>query len=87
MCAAGTLTARPAAPLWWALVVLLVLAGCKGLEAGAASGGCLSGEAAGSNAPPASARAGSTGTLAAPKGLTHFEFSAPPNTNFALCVW
>jgi hypothetical protein len=62
-----------------AAAVLLLLAGCKGLEAGAATGGCLAGEAAGSNA--------TTGTLAAPKGVFRFEFSAPPGTNFALCVW
>jgi hypothetical protein len=61
-------------------VLLLLLAGCKGIEGGASTGGCIAGEAAASNAP-------TTGTLAAPKGLTTFNFSAPPGTNFALCVW
>jgi hypothetical protein len=73
-------TEKPINRLWKITAVLLLLTGCKGLEAGAATGGCLSGEAAASNTP-------ATGTLAAPKGLTRFEFSAPPGTNFALCVW
>jgi hypothetical protein len=54
------------------------MTGCKGLEGGASTGGCMAGEAAASN---------TTGGLAAPKGMTRFEISAPPGTNFALCVW
>jgi hypothetical protein len=58
-------------------ILLLLLNGCKGLEGGASTGGCMAGEAAASS---------TTGALA-PKGMTRFEISAPPGTNFALCVW
>jgi hypothetical protein len=61
------------------LVALLLLTGCKGLEGGASTGGCMVGEAAAANT--------TTGTLAAPKGMARFEFSAPVGTNFALCAW
>jgi hypothetical protein len=59
--------------------LLLLTAGCKGLEGGASTGGCMVGEAAASNT--------TTGGLAAPKGVARFEFSAPVGTNFALCAW
>jgi hypothetical protein len=59
--------------------LLLLLNGCKGLEGGASTGGCMVGEAAAANT--------TTGTLAGPKGMARVEVSAPVGTNFALCVW
>jgi hypothetical protein len=72
------MAAAPPPGTAFGLVALLLLTGCKGLEGGASTGGCMAGEAAASNA---------TSTLVGPKGLARFEFSAPPGTNFALCVW
>jgi hypothetical protein len=72
------MAASPPPGAAFGLVALLLLTGCKGLEGGASTGGCMAGEAAASN---------TTGALTAPKGMTRFEISAPPGTNFALCVW
>jgi hypothetical protein len=72
------MAAAPPPAAAFGLVALLLLTGCKGLEGGASTGGCMAGEAAASN---------TTGTLTAPKGMARFEFSAPVGTNFALCVW
>jgi hypothetical protein len=73
------MAAAPPPAAAFGLVALLLLTGCKGLEGGASTGGCIAGEAAASNT--------ATGTLTAPKGMARFEFSAPVGTNFALCVW
>jgi hypothetical protein len=61
-----------------ALTAIVGLVGCKGLEGGAAAGGCLVGEASAAN---------TSGTLTTPRGPMAFTVSAPAGTNLSLCAW